>query len=207
MGNDKATIAFRIAFVGSLPNVNDPVAKAIKNLIIKCDKDFIPPLSSRGIVGGRDIENGDVKDVGVQDDERYFRIVLKQKNIVAYCEDNIVAFMSFRHNEPHDPFTGVVEAGDVVNYVTTICVEEKYRGYGIASRFYDFVENKNNDLPKEVYGDCVATRTWHTNVPHIELLKKRGYSLTHILVNDRDGNEPGEKLDTVYYCKRLVFAG
>jgi len=202
MPNDNTT-AIRIAFVGSLTDVNDPVAKAIKNLIIMCDDDFIPPLSSRGSTKGAIA----TMDMHVKDYEPYFKIVLGQKNIVAYCEDKIVAFMSFRHNEPHDNIESVAKDGDIVNYVTTICVDKEYRGCRIATSFYEFIENKNNDFPKEVFGECVATRTWHTNLPHIKLLCKRGYSLTHTLPKDRRvNNTKSEELDTVYYCKRLILA-
>jgi ribosomal protein S18 acetylase RimI-like enzyme len=201
MINNKTELAIRLEFVGSLTNPNNQVATAIKNLIVICDEEFIPPLSYR--------ENAVAPiakmHVHEKDCESYFEIISVQNNIVAYCNDKIVAFMSFRHNESHDHFDGVVRDGDVVNYVSTICVDKNFRRYGIANRLYDFIENKNNGLPRGVYGECVATRTWHTNESHIKLLDKRGYCLTDTLLNDRISNA-GEKIDTVYFCKRLAFA-
>ena len=201
MANEKKELVIRLEFIGTLKSFDDPVAVAMRKLIVMCDEDFIPPLSYRA-----DTVTPIAKmDVHEKNLEPYFKMVSKQNNVVAYCDDEIVAFMSFRHDYPHDHFNSVVQDGDVINYVSTICVDKDFRRHGIAKSFYDLIENKNNDLPQEVYGDCVATRTWDTNESHIKLLEKRGYELTDTLPEDRT-TKKDEKLDTVYYAKRLTSA-
>jgi ribosomal protein S18 acetylase RimI-like enzyme len=202
MVRDNTKLVIRLEFVGSLTNTENTVSKAIKNLIVMCDEDFIPPLSYRGdtVEILAEMVMNEKKDY-----EPYFKKVSAQNNIIAYCGDKVVAFMSFKHDVPHDHLSSVAKDGDVVNYVTTICVDKSFRRHGIAGCFYDFIENKKGDLPKEMCGDCVATRTWHTNESHITLLDKRGYCLAQKLIGDRINNKTGEKIDTVYYCKRLVF--
>jgi ribosomal protein S18 acetylase RimI-like enzyme len=127
--------------------------------------------------------------------------VLAQENIVAVNAANeIVAFMSFKNHYPHsENFPGVAEKCDVISYISTICVLCEYRRFGIARRFYELVETK---LPQNI--NCVSTRTWSTNNSHIRLLEKRGYALTRTIFNDRV-TDTGEKLDTVYFCKRVKF--
>lgn len=48
----------------------------------------------------------------------------------------------------------------------------------------------------------VSTRTWSTNISHINLLKKRNYENTYTIRNDRI-LEDGTKVDTVYFGKNL----
>ena len=186
----------RLEYVGTVTDATSDVAQAIRNIMIQCDDDFVPPLSVR---------EDATKDMGSQafherDIEPYFQIVLSQKNIVAYYEGKIVAFMSFRCNEPHDCFSPFAKADDSINYVSTICVLDSYRGCRITSGFYDIMETVGR-LPADVSGTCVATRTWDANVSHIGLIKKRGYILTKTVEGDRKWNE--EVFDTVYYCKSL----
>ena len=51
----------------------------------------------------------------------------------------------------------------------------------------------------EVFPDhSVYTRTWHTNISHLKVLDKLGFSL---LVQLPDHRGPG--MDTVYYCREL----
>ena len=200
MSGTKAEIKVDIRYLGSIADKNSKEAQAIKEIIIACDNDFIPPLTFRGDAKAPIKE----QELHESDVTPYLTQVLAQENIVALNEESeIVAFMSFKNKYPHtENFPGVYKDGDVVNYISTICVLEEYRRFGITRRFYELMEES---LPKSVWGECVSTRTWSTNDGHLRLLEKRGYTLTHTIPEDRV-TETGEKLDTVYYCKRLPLA-
>jgi ribosomal protein S18 acetylase RimI-like enzyme len=163
-----------------------------------CDKEFVPPLSFRtdalAKIADQHADQADITP--------YWRQILAQNNLVAANRaGEIVAFMSFKNEfEQAEYFAGVAESGDVINYISTICVLPDYRRLHITSRFYDLMEE---DLPPIAHGECVATRTWSANQSHIRLLNKRGYKLTYTIPNDRS-TESGEKLDTIYFCKQVA---
>ena len=178
-------------------------ADAVHNLIILCDDEFKPRLSVRSSTSEPLSKQEQIRDINIgipsADIEPYFNIVLQQKNIMAIVNGAIVAFMSFKHDfdKPHCfPAVGV----GTVNYITTICVHPDVRRRGIATQLYDYIENS---LPSDVGANCVATRTWNTNMKHIDLLKKRGYKLSYTIREDRK-DEDGTMLDSVYYCKCMV---
>jgi len=187
-----------IRYIGSISDETSTEAQAIKNIMVACDNDFVPPLSWRekasGAIGDQNLHAPDIRP--------YWLEILAQKNIVALAEDGeVVAFMSFKSKYAHpEYFPDVVKEGDGINYISTICVLSDYRRFGITRRFYEMMEE---NLPPSVHGECVSTRTWATNDGHIRLLEKRGYVLTYTIPEDRV-LDTGEKLDTVYFCKRLA---
>jgi ribosomal protein S18 acetylase RimI-like enzyme len=187
-----------IRYLGSIMDQNSAEAQAIKDIMIACDEEFVPPLSFREDTTKNMVDqHADKADI-----TPYWKIVLTQENIAAFSEaGEVIAFMSFINNYKYaEYFPGVVENGDRINYVSTICTLKDYRGQGITSRFYEMMESS---LPSSICGACVATRTWSTNDVHIHLLEKRGYELTHTKKKDRV-TKTGEHLDTVYFCKRVA---
>ena len=188
----------RLEYVGTITDVSSKEAQAIKKIMIECDDDFVPPLSVRQDTTA-EMEKQELHEDN-RDIQPYFEIVLGQKNLAAYYEDEIVGFMSFRHNEKRNHLKLIAAHDDIVNYVSTICVLKDYRGCGITSGFYNIMGNAGG-LPNDVTGTCVATRTWNSNNSHIGLLKKRKYTLTETLEKDRNFN--GNVYDTVYYCKKI----
>ena len=65
------------------------------------------------------------------------------------------------------------------------------RGKGLMKGFYQKMI--------ELFPLCnIYTRTWHTNISHLKVLDKLGFSL---LVQLPDHRGPG--MDTVYYCKEV----
>ena len=176
-------------YVGTIEDEESAIAVAIREIMESCDDDFIPPMSYR---------NSSTADLNEQtlhsrDIIPYWKQILSQKNIVAYINDEIVGFLSFRHDYVKDKFLPVVQ-NEVINYISTICIIKKYRGQHITSHFYDMLEN-NNDMPEDMAWECVATSTWNENNAHIGLLQKRGYTLTHTTFEDRDFD--GIKYDIV----------
>lgn len=180
-------------YIGTIEDKNSNEALSIKKIMEACDNDFIPPMSYRNS------PTADIKDQSLHDKDiiPYWEQILMQNNIVAFIDNEMVAFLSFRHDYIKDKFQPVVQ-NEIINYISTICVLKKYRGHHITSHFYEMLEN-NNDIPADVASDCIATRTWNENIAHINLLQKRGYTLTHTTFNDRDYD--GIMYDTVYYCK------
>lgn len=180
-------------YIGTIKDKNSNEALSIKKIMESCDNDFIPPMSYR------DSSTADINEQSLHGKNiiPYWEQILMQNNIVALIDNEIVAFLSFRHDYIKDKFQPVVQ-NEIINYISTICVLKKYRGHHITSHFYEMLEN-NNDIPADVACDCIATRTWNENIAHINLLQKRGYTLTHTTFEDRDYD--GIKYDTVYYCK------
>lgn len=176
-------------------------ADAIGNLVFEVNEDFIPPLSYRkGAFGAVSFKDADKnkKLVGINE---YASIMLSQKNIiVTAANDEVVAFMSFRHDyEQRDYLPQDVRAEDKVNYITTIAVSPDWQGKGICSNMYDYMEKM---LPESVHANVVATRTWPQNQGHIKILERRKYHLVCTLHGEREFE--GTLYDTIYYSKRVV---
>ena len=107
--------------------------------------------------------------------------------------------MSFIYNYERNEFFNKNKIDDINNYISTICVRKEFRRKGITEQMYWYIENS---LPKDMSSQYVSTRTWSTNISHINLLKKRNYEITHTIRNDRILKD-GTKVDTVYFGKNL----
>lgn len=178
-------------------DLNTDVAKSVYNLLIECDKEFVPPLSTRNTTTQVNFNLGCLlSDLCPYE---YWINILKQQNILAIVDDFIVGIMSFRFNYKFDEAFDINIPKDALNnYVSTICVNKDYRKYGIAGKLYNYIEN---NLPNKYKSDYVSTRTWSTNKSHINLLYKYSYSLAYTIANDREYD--GTKLDTLYFLKHL----
>ena len=76
-------------------------------------------------------------------------------------------------------------------YASTCVVHPNARGKGLMRGFYEKI--------MEVFPDhSVYTRTWHTNISHLKVLDRLGFSL---LIRLPDHRGPG--MDTVYYHKEV----
>ena len=169
----------------------------ILDILTECDKEFIPSLSSRSSTEQTDfitIENKNINNKPL----KYLNKVVEQNNILVIDNGTIIAFMSFIHNYKSEFFNND-NFQDINNYISTICVRKNFRNQGIAEILYEYIEN---NLPKDIKSQYVSTRTWSTNIPHISLLKKRNYEITHISKDDR-ALPNGDKIDTFYFGKRL----
>lgn len=158
------------------------------DLLKRSDSEFVPPLSQR-IGTGMDFRTAAIPVQGDAGIERYFEDLKKQQLVFARVAGVPAGFLSFR------PESGNPNFGDFqpINYVTTICIEPKYRGLGIGAGFYQFLLN---DLPIDHQRPYTGTRTWSTNDSHIHLLKKMGFEVARTLPNDR-----AEGVDTVYFYR------
>lgn len=170
----------------------------ILDILVECDKEFVPPLSSRNST-----KQADFNFIGNYDTDNkpmeYFKKITEQHNILVIQDGIVIAFMSYIYNYDKNEFFNKNNIDDINNYISTICVRKEFRRKGITEKMYEYIENA---LPKDIASKYVSTRTWSTNIGHINLLKKRNYENTYTIKNDRI-LEDGTKVDTVYFGKDL----
>ena len=178
-------------------DLSTEIAKSIYDLLVTCDKEFVPPLSTRNTTTQIGFDSTCI--VSDKQPYQYWTNILNQKNILAIVGDNVVGIMSFKYNyKLSGHFDTDIQKDAINNYVSTICINKNYRGNGIAGKLYDYIEN---NLPKKYKSDYVSTRTWSTNINHINLLYKYSYKLIYTIENDRECD--GNKLDTLYFIKHI----
>ena len=166
----------------------------IRNIVDECSHEFFPPLTARKSTTEKNLAGAtNAADIGV---DPYVEGLLKQENIFATSDDELIGFMSFIHDRSGEPIFDNLNFG-ANNYISTICVKNQFRNQGIGQLFYDFIERA---LPNKLAGNFVSTRTWSENKNHIHLLEKRGYSLIHTGMSDREWS--GVKTSSVYYVKK-----
>ncbi len=163
---------------------NSPFLSDIKNLLIVCDREFVPPLSERKSTTQSDLTGHNTESSGM---DSYFDEISEQSTIVAVENGRAVAFMSFRENYVCEHISGQFLPN---LYVTTVIVHLDYRHRSIAGFMYDFLMKK---FPKKY----LLTRTWSTNLSHIRILISRGFHEHCVLADDR-----GENIDTNYFCRK-----
>lgn len=151
----------------------------ILEMLTEYDKEFIPPLSARSSTMQCDFST---EKITSSIPFEYYKKVMSQKMLVAKNGFDIAGFMSFVENYSFD----VIDECDNI-YISTVIVEKKYRRMGITSGFY-------KKLLEMYKGKNVVTRTWSTNVSHVGLLEKIGFSEFKRIKDDR-----GKGIDTVYY--------
>lgn len=159
------------------------------DLLKRSDNEFVPPLSHR-IGTGMNFATAAKPQPGIAGIERYFEDLKRQQLVFARIAGVPAGFLSFRPEEKN-PCFGRFQP---INYVTTICIEPKFRGHGIGGGFYRFLLNS---LPADHQLPFTGTRTWSTNDSHIHLLTKMGFAIARTIPNDR---APG--VDTVYFYRQ-----
>lgn len=178
-------------------DLNTEIAESIYDLLVTCDEEFVPSLSTRNTTTQIGFDSACI--ASDKQPYQYWVNILKQKNILAIVDGHIVGIMSFRYNYKLGEYFDIgVQRDAINNYVSTICIDKNYRGHGMGRKLYDYIEN---NLPKKYTSDYVSTRTWSTNKGHINLLYKLSYVLMYTIANDREYN--GNKLDTLYFVKHL----
>lgn len=152
----------------------------IFKLICDADKEFVPPLSSRNSTTQTNLsENADRGELPYE----YFEGIKDQAAILAVEDNKIIGFMSFIPEKCVKMGKKQIHA----LYLSTIIVDKENRRRGISYGMYQFLLDKYKDKN-------IITRTWSTNLGHLELLKKLGFQLIKCIPDDR-----GEGIDTVYY--------
>ena len=148
-----------------------------------CDKDFVPPLSSRSSTTQSDLKTGEYDENGILS---YYTEMEKQ-DILAAIEDDgtLLGFVSYKQNYVSDIVTNTPNI-----YLSTLMLHPKSRGKRLTNKMYEH-------LFFELYPDRhIYTRTWSTNAVHIKILSNFGITEFHRIKNDR-----GNGIDTVYFTK------
>ena len=158
-------------------------AADIQTLLVMADREFIPPLSARGSSSQADLHSTATVSEGAQ---AYFEAMLAQPVVVAVEDGVCKGFMAFKRDFVCDYYKNTPNM-----YASTCVVHPDARGKGLMRRFYETIM----DLFPSY---SIYTRTWHTNVSHLKVLDRLGFSLLARLPEHR-----GPGLDTVYYCKEV----
>ena len=153
----------------------------IISLLTMADKEFIPPLSSRGSTTQADLSGNTAVSDGVM---TYYQEMAKQPVVLALEDGRCYGFMAFKENYSCPQITVLPNL-----YASTCVVHPDARGQGLMRRFYEAMIEL-----RPTYSIC--TRTWHTNLSHLRVLERLGFAEIARL---KDHRGPG--LDTVYFCR------
>ena len=157
--------------------------KQVYSLLELGDKEFIPPLSSRGSSTQADLTGSTCAD-GITD---YFNSMASQPVIAAVEDGRCLGFMAFKLDHTCEQ----IGPDKLPNFYASTCVvHPETRGRGLMRGFYETMIDLYPHL--DLY-----TRTWHTNYPHLKVLDKLGFSEIARLPNHR-----GPGMDTVYFCRK-----
>jgi len=155
--------------------------EAVKGLLVLGDKEFVPPLSSRGSSTQAELSGGVTVSGGILD---YYNSMAQQPVILGLEDGRCLGFMAFKIDYTCEQ---IAECELPNLYASTCVVHPDARGKGMMSGFY----RKMIDLFPE---RRIFTRTWHTNLSHLHVLDKLGFSLIARLPDHR-----GKGMDTVYF--------
>ena len=162
-----------------------PYKEAVKDFLVMADREFIPPLSSRGSSTQADLAAQSSTD-GITD---YFESMSSQPIIVAVEDGRCLGFMAFKLDHTCEQ----IGQDTIPNlYASTCVVHPDTRGRGLMRGFYETMIGLYPS--RNLY-----TRTWHTNYAHLKVLGKLGFSEIARLPNHR-----GPGIDTVYFCRNGV---
>lgn len=150
-------------------------------LLALSDKEFVPPLSSRISSTQQTLDSCDTAPSGVLD---YYGTMACQPAILAVEAGKCLGFMAFKVD-----YTCEYVQKTPNLYASTCIVHPDARGRHLMQGFYE-------EMLALFPGYSIFTRTWHTNLPHLRVLEKLGFTQCARL---KDHRGPG--MDTVYYSK------
>ena len=156
----------------------------IFDILLACDKDFVPPLSARFSTADTTFSAKTVVENGIN---AYFEDMLSQHVLAATENGVLLGFVTFKL----DLVNAVLGADTLPNlYICTLLLSPAARGKGVTAKMYAH-------LFDTLYPQInLFTRTWSTNAAHLKILDRFGFSLIKRIENDR-----GEGIDTVYFRK------
>lgn len=158
-------------------------SRQVRELLKLADREFVPPLSTRGSSTQADLSAAQALEAGV---DAYFETMQTQPVVLAIENEKCLGFMAFKEN-----YTCSEIGEDTLPnlYASTCVVHPEGRGQGLMQRFYE-------KMLELFPGNNICTRTWHTNFAHLRVLEKLGFSQIARL---KDHRGPG--MDTVYFLK------
>ena len=161
--------------------------KAVYQILKECNDDFVPPLSKRSTTFQTDWTNTQDSEEGIKS---YFDEIIRQNNVLLKKDGKVIAFLSFKV-----PYTcEALEAYQPLCYLTTLCMDKRYRGFKLTPAIYEYTQECIHRLYPEY---SIGLRTWSTNKAQLHMMEQMGFSCVACLKNDR-----GEGIDTVYFVKK-----
>ena len=154
----------------------------IMDLLKMCNREFVPPLSSRNSTTQSMLSVGEDAELDVP--YEYFEHIRTQPAFVALENRKVIGFMSLKKDYVSEEIPPAMQPNI---YITTVIVHPSFRNRGITAGFY-------SALFKKFVGCHVFTRTWSTNTSHTRILTSRKFYEYSRIKDDR-----GEGIDTVYY--------
>ena len=160
----------------------------IARILARCDREFIPALSSRGDLMVLEPAPG----CGPLGLAGYVEALSDREFVLAVADENgeekIVGFMAYQKNYVPS-LLNLDVSGKMPIYINLIAVSPDYRRRGITRSLYQVL------MGQEIHYERVITlRTWSTNRPHLCLLDQMDFVETARIMNDR-----GPGIDTVYF--------
>ena len=163
--------------------------KEVWEILKRADNDFVPSLSSRVDTTHKFIDHSpDQSTQNTMGPVKYFEEIKKESFVLILNNGRIEGFMSFIKEYPLQFENGI----EVCDYITTIVIDSHCRNKGYTKKMYYVILNERK-------ANKIATRTWSTNNSHMHILDKLGFKLVQRDINDR-----GENIDTVYYLKNPI---
>lgn len=156
--------------------------KEIRQMLALADKEFIPPLSARSSTTQATL-SGNGYGNGI---DAYYAAMENQPVIIAMVDGAVAGFMAFKFDHTCDEIKRTPNV-----YASTCVVDPAHRGKGMMRKFYEKMIGLYPGRP-------ICTRTWSTNVSHLHVLEKLGFSQIACL---KDHRGPG--LDTVYFWREV----
>ena len=156
----------------------------LEALLTLADREFIPPLSSRGSTTQGNLGSTQTNPDGVR---AYFETMKTQPMVLALDGERLAGFMAFRYDHTCDQI-GPETLPNM--YASTSVVHPDYRGQKLMQRFYETMIAAHPQ--RGVY-----TRTWVGNLSHLRVLDKLSFRQLCCL---KDHRGPG--VDTVYYGRK-----
>lgn len=159
----------------------------IFDLMLACDRDFVPPLSVRFSTSDMQFSAKTGAENGIN---AYFEDMIREQMLAAVEDGKLLGFVTFKR----DLVQGPLEADTLPNlYICTVLLSPDARGKGITQKMY-------THLFDTLYPEInLYTRTWSTNAAHLKILEHFGFSLVKRIENDR-----GAGVDTVYFGRKRV---
>lgn len=164
--------------------------KKVWDILVICDNDFTPPLSSRTSTtqvddfDGNSLSEAHLKQFFEELKEQPFLLVLDNNN------KDVIGFLSFKHN-----YINHYISEEATNYITLTCVLPNYRNKGIGYFLHLYLES---DIPHHYKMKYISQRTSSINYHQLRVYEKAGYKLVSKIENHR-----GCGIDTLYYFKQI----
>ena len=164
---------------------NEKAGDEIWQVLVECDKDFVPPLSSRSGTTAKTLSTEGLWGGPTS----YFDEVMQQYNLLAHYKGELAGLLSLI---PHHEDTDLLADWSPSTYISTIAILPPYRRHGLGKALYESVFALSPDLASPY----VTLRSWSTNVGNLDLLAELDFTEVVRLPDHR-----GPGVDTIYFAR------